>query len=428
MLGMYGRALKLTKSALPVTLGISKQPPRDVGLANAQVQPTLKLPVWPIWGGVLAQIADWVGAKKVSASILSKVGGRVIPMSLSDMKVSPFLLLVHHRHSFTSFDPIRPLTKLLLPEGFPAHPHSGFDTVTYCLQGGLKHRDSEGESMKYGVNNREDHKDATKLTQTNNIELDQGHAEIQWMRAGRGVIHEEMWDIPTGNQLFYHHPIELFQLWVNLPSECKSAYPSTNLLYSSQMPVYASETVDVKVIAGKLALESGEELVGEVGNALAASPLGIYHITIPPIQPSKQSMPNICLSSFDHAVLYVRTGEGKVADTQVKPGDLVTLRPPSSQNTQTSCLIPLLATGDLGLDCLLLVGQDLREESVSGGAFVLSNMAALEKYQRIFGEVAQAGGFWSAGLSDKQWREHIKGLDLQKRIDAWTKGTSRKAD
>ena len=64
--------------------------------------------------------------------------------------LSPFLLLVHHQHSFMPFDPTRTITNLFLPEGFPAHPHSGFSTVTITIDGGLKHRDSEGIIMDYG--------------------------------------------------------------------------------------------------------------------------------------------------------------------------------------------------------------------------------------------------------------------------------------
>lgn len=90
------------------------------------------------------------------ANVLTK-GGRVIPMSFisadsisTSQPLSPFLLLVHHQHSFMPFDPTRTITNLFLPEGFPAHPHSGFSTVTITIDGGLKHRDSEGIIMDYG--------------------------------------------------------------------------------------------------------------------------------------------------------------------------------------------------------------------------------------------------------------------------------------
>ncbi len=126
----------------------------------------------------MAQIFDWLNLKDYSQQVLSfigmyfakkpnykltylltysltyslTIGGRVIPMSFMSsadgintrQSLSPFLLLVHHQHSFMPLDPTRTITNLFLPEGFPAHPHSGFSTVTITLDGGLKHRDSEG--------------------------------------------------------------------------------------------------------------------------------------------------------------------------------------------------------------------------------------------------------------------------------------------
>ena len=122
-----------------------------VGNYNCIINPTLKIPVWPVYGGVVAQFSDWLGgSNSLTGVILDKVGGRVVPMTLSDQKLSPFLLLAHHCHSFIPNDPMRTITNLIQPEGFPAHPHSGFSTVTYCIEGGLNHRDSEGQAMSYG--------------------------------------------------------------------------------------------------------------------------------------------------------------------------------------------------------------------------------------------------------------------------------------
>lgn len=102
--------------------------------AKAFLRSQLKLPVWPVYGGVIAQVLDWMGLYAASDRVLSFIGGRVVPIPLSDEELSPFLLLVHHTHSFMPFDPIRPITKLIIPEGFPAHPHSGFGTLTFALR------------------------------------------------------------------------------------------------------------------------------------------------------------------------------------------------------------------------------------------------------------------------------------------------------
>lgn len=74
----------------------------------------IKLPVWPVWSGVIAQCFDWLKAPQISESIISSIGGRVVPITLHNYDVSPFLLLAHHSHSFTPLDPVRLVSSLNL--------------------------------------------------------------------------------------------------------------------------------------------------------------------------------------------------------------------------------------------------------------------------------------------------------------------------
>ena len=133
-----------------------------------------RLPVWPAWQGiVLLALSLSPATRPLADKLEAQFGGRVCPMQFDPVECDPFVLLVHHRHSFRPFDPFRPLfSALILPEGFPAHPHRGFETVTYVLPGkaGLVHRDSLGCKMSYG------------------------DGACQWMTAGAGMLHEEMWD------------------------------------------------------------------------------------------------------------------------------------------------------------------------------------------------------------------------------------------
>ena len=79
----------------------------DLPQFASSIHQPIKLPVWPVWSGVIAQCFDWLKAPQISEAITSSLGGRVVPISLSNLDVSPFLLLAHHSHSFTPLDPVR---------------------------------------------------------------------------------------------------------------------------------------------------------------------------------------------------------------------------------------------------------------------------------------------------------------------------------
>jgi len=103
--------------------------------------------------------------------------------------------------------------------GFPEHPHRGFETVTYMLAGRMRHKDNHGNE---GV-----------------IET----GGIQWMTAGRGIVHSEMPEQTEGL-------MRGFQLWVNLPSKLKMQAPAYQEHPAAAMPIEKREGVDVKVLAG----------------------------------------------------------------------------------------------------------------------------------------------------------------------------------
>jgi redox-sensitive bicupin YhaK (pirin superfamily) len=99
--------------------------------------------------------------------------------------------------------------------------------VTYAIEGGMRHRDSEGVQMSYS------------------------DGDVQWMRAGRGVIHEEMWDLADAD--WKHKRIEIFQLWINLPKSSKADATSIHLLKNKDIPKMNYENdVSIKLICGSI--------------------------------------------------------------------------------------------------------------------------------------------------------------------------------
>lgn len=122
--------------------------------------------------------------------------------------------------------------------GFPGHPHRGFETITVVRQGIVDHADSLGAAGRYG------------------------DGDVQWMTAGKGVQHSEMFPLLSKEK---ENPMELFQIWLNLPKKNKMVEPHFKMLWRDLIPNYThtdanKKTTTVEVIAGK------------IGNVKAPSP------------------------------------------------------------------------------------------------------------------------------------------------------------
>jgi len=109
-----------------------------------------------------------------------------------------------------------------IKKGFPDHPHRGFETVSYMIDGKIVHEDFKGHK---GI-------------------VDSG--DVQWMTAGKGILHSEM---PESDENV--GKVKGFQLWVNLPKKEKMCEPFYQELKSKDIPVYEEDGIWVKVIAGK---------------------------------------------------------------------------------------------------------------------------------------------------------------------------------
>ncbi len=114
--------------------------------------------------------------------------------------------------------------------GFPQHPHRGFETVTYVRRGLIDHSDSLGAAARFG------------------------RGDVQWLTAGGGIVHSEMFPLLDRDA---PNPVELFQIWLNLPSDDKLVDPHFTMLWDQDIPrhVHVDEggrTVEITVIAGEL--------------------------------------------------------------------------------------------------------------------------------------------------------------------------------
>jgi quercetin 2,3-dioxygenase len=229
--------------------------------------------------------------------------------------------------------------------GFPEHPHRGFETVTYMLDGRMRHRDNHGHE---GV-------------------LVPG--SVQWMTAGRGIVHSEMPEQQEGR-------MRGFQLWLNLPARDKMTAPRYQEFGPDRIPVATPTTgVSVKVIAGR---------VGEVTGPISQPATDPTYLDVALEDGAQYTHP---LPDQHSAFLYVyegalRVGEGAGAST-VKAGELAVL----SEGAEIRLAGSAAGTADGNVSrAILVAGRPLREPVARYGPFVMNTreqiMQAVEDFQK----------------------------------------------
>ncbi len=206
--------------------------------------------------GMLAMLGlSWNKKQEdTSSSVVEKEADPVLevkPMGFAWDTLDPFLFCVHHEDKFPKGnDEMGPAVSLkgrslgddfIIKDGFrmyhgkkvpgfPGHPHRGFETVTVVRDGLVDHADSLGASGRYG------------------------EGDVQWMTAGKGVQHSEMIPLLKKEE---DNPLELFQIWLNLPKKNKMVEPHFKMLWGTNIPRVAlkdaaGKQTEVEVIAGKL--------------------------------------------------------------------------------------------------------------------------------------------------------------------------------
>jgi redox-sensitive bicupin YhaK (pirin superfamily) len=207
--------------------------------------------------------------------------------------------------------------------GFPDHPHRGFETVTYMIAGRMRHRDSAGHE---GL-------------------LENGG--VQWMTAGRGVIHSELPEQEEGR-------MEGFQLWLNLPSHDKLREPWYRDIGSAEIPELQLPGVTARVIAG--------ESHGVQGAVQREHTEPLYlDLHLESGARFEQALP-----AAHNAFVYVYRGSLRIGETEVPQQRMAILA-----NTPGSDGIVLQA-GDRPTRALLIAGQPLNEPIAQYGPFVMN--------------------------------------------------------
>jgi redox-sensitive bicupin YhaK (pirin superfamily) len=232
----------------------------------------------------------------------------------------PFLML----DEFFSDDPDDYLA------GFPSHPHRGFETVTYMLDGHMQHKDDHGNTG------------------------DLGPGDVQWMSAARGIIHSEMPQQTEGR-------MRGFQLWLNLPAKEKMKPAAYRDIASAQIPVVSlSENVKVKVIAGTL---------GQTAAPIRGGSTDPYYFDL---QLDPGAVFEGALPAGHNAFLYVFEGDALVGEAR-KP------LPHRAAGLLSDGDRVRIEAGQNAARVLLLAGKPLGEPVVQYGPFVMNTREEIEQ-------------------------------------------------
>lgn len=244
--------------------------------------------------------------------------------------------------------------------GFPQHPHRGFETVTVMRQGYIDHSDSLGATARFGK------------------------GDVQWLTAGKGIVHCEMFPLLDSKG---PNPVELFQIWLNLPSKDKFVEPYFSMFWDKDVPRYHSKDgkTEVLLVTGGL---DGIEPPAPPPNSWAArkdAHVAIWSITMAPH--SSWTLP--AAAAGLNRNLYLFQGSNvQIGGRTIEKGLLARLRSDAD--------VALLNGGNDVADFLLLQGRPIGEPVVQYGPFVMNSRAEIQQAFSDYQTTGFGGWPWPA--------------------------------
>ncbi|MEO5761182.1 MAG: pirin family protein [Vicinamibacteria bacterium] len=291
----------------------------------------------------------------------------VRPLGFPWETTDPFLFCVHHNDSYPAgnehFGPVDVLTGREIGQdfsrkdgwsmyhgdivpGFPRHPHRGFETVTFVRRGLIDHSDSLGATARFG------------------------RGDTQWLTAGSGIVHSEMFPLLEKEK---PNPLELFQIWLNLPAADKMAQPHFAMLWSEDIPGQtfvddAGLKTEVSIVAGEL---NGRKAPPPPPRSWAARPeadVAIWSLRLS--AGAKWTLPK-AVGAKTERTLYFFSGAsiGLEAHTQMSHAAI---------QVRSDVEIELQA-GDAECELLLLQGRPIGEPVAQSGPFVMNDQRELQQ-------------------------------------------------
>ncbi len=268
--------------------------------------------------------------------------------------------------------------------GFPGHPHRGFETVTIVRRGLVDHADSLGAAARFG------------------------RGDVQWLTAGDGVVHSEMFPLLDDAQ---PNPLELFQIWLNLPGASKRSPAHFTMFWGPDIPALvatdaAGRTTEVSVIAGRLdGADAPLPPPPDSWAAQARADVAIWTLRMEP--GARWTLP--AGQAGSHRRLYFFAGRGLQVDGRLLDGPVVV-------ELRADAAAGLVNTGAEVVECLMLQGRPIGEPVVQYGPFVMNTQAEIQETLAEYRRTGFGGWPWgdaspTHGREVGRFARHVDGRE-----------------
>jgi hypothetical protein len=307
---------------------------------------------------------------------------KIKPLGFQWETADPFLFCVHHEDKFPKGNELMGPDKSMFQgrhmgddfiikdgfrmyhgktvPGFPGHPHRGFETITVVRKGIVDHADSMGAAGRYG------------------------DGDVQWMTAGKGVQHSEMFPLIKKDQ---ENPMELFQIWLNLPAKNKMVEPHFKMLWRESIPNYEytdgnKKNTKVEVIAGKIGKYKAPT---PPPNSWAADPKNEVAVWNIKMQAGAVFTLPKASAGINRTIYFYEGTTLKLAETNINPYSAVELVPNLDITMQA---------GNTDVSILVLQGKPIGEQVMQYGPFVMNTKEEINQAFEDYHKTQFGGWPW----------------------------------
>ena len=252
--------------------------------------------------------------------------------------------------------------------GFPGHPHRGFETVTVVRKGRIDHSDSLGATARFG------------------------DGDVQWLTAGKGIVHSEMFPLLDATA---PNPLELFQIWLNLPARNKMVAPHFTMFWAGDVPRFTAtdeqgRTTEVASIAGRIGPVDGAPTEGgplapppDSWAAQPGSDVAIWTIKMAP--GARWTLPAATGAGTRRSLYFFKGQSVSIAGQAISGHAAIELRADAEAE---------LVNGDTEAEFLVLQGRPIGEPVAQYGPFVMNTQAEIAQTMQDYRRTQFGGWPW----------------------------------